>query len=90
MKNEQLEWYVLFLEEYIKDLESESVIKKILDDFKKFESPVSPWKKNDDIYPKIFEFNICPKCGLKLEGVMSYCCPNVECPTGMGPVMCKA
>ena len=32
----------------------------------------------------------CPKCGLKLEGVMSYCCPNAECPTGLGPVTCKA
>lgn len=33
---------------------------------------------------------MCPKCGLTLSGVMSYCCPNAECPTGLGPVMCKA
>lgn len=31
----------------------------------------------------------CSKCGLVLEGVMSYSCPHNECPTGMGPVMCS-
>lgn len=30
----------------------------------------------------------CSKCGIKLEGVMGYCCPRGDCPTGMGPVMC--
>lgn len=35
-----------------------------------------------------FDPKTCPKCGLKLEGVMGYCCPQPYCPTGMGPVMC--
>lgn len=30
----------------------------------------------------------CSTCGIKLEGVMGYCCPRGDCPTGMGPVMC--
>ena len=39
------------------------------------------------LQPKQFT-NQCPKCGLKLDGVMSYCCSNIECPTGLGPVRC--
>lgn len=31
---------------------------------------------------------ICGKCGLELKQVMGYCCPNIDCPCGMGPVMC--
>jgi len=26
----------------------------------------------------------CPKCGIKLSGVMGYCCPRSGCPTGLG------
>lgn len=32
--------------------------------------------------------NVCGKCGLKLDGMMSYCCPQPDCPCGMGPIMC--
>lgn len=28
--------------------------------------------------------NVCPKCGLKLEGVMGYVCSHPRCPTGLG------
>lgn len=29
--------------------------------------------------------NACSKCGLKMEGVMGYVCPNGgDCPTGLG------
>ena len=28
--------------------------------------------------------NKCPKCGLKLEGAMSYYCGTPNCPTGLG------
>lgn len=28
----------------------------------------------------------CPKCGIHLEGVMSYSCTQVNCPTGLGPL----
>ncbi len=31
----------------------------------------------------------CSLCGLNLSGVMGYCCPNLKCPTGLGPVYCK-
>lgn len=31
----------------------------------------------------------CSLCGLDLSGVMGYCCPNLKCPTGLGPVYCK-
>ena len=30
----------------------------------------------------------CQKCGIELGQVMGYCCPYVDCPTGMGPIMC--
>ena len=34
-------------------------------------------------------FSNCPKCGLKLEGVMGYVCPNAGCPTGLGGAWCS-
>ena len=33
-----------------------------------------------------YERKFCPKCGLDVSGVMGYCCPNVDCPCGLGPV----
>lgn len=38
--------------------------------------------------PIKYEENVCTECGLRLEGVMGYCCPNPRCPTGLGPTMC--
>lgn len=32
--------------------------------------------------------NNCPKCGLQLNTVMGYCCPQPYCPTGLGGSMC--
>lgn len=42
--------------------------------------PTSPW-----IHPQPIT---CGKCGLKLDGVMGYSCPDIGCPAGLGPVMC--
>ena len=33
--------------------------------------------------------NNCPKCGLKLEGVMGYVCSQPQCPTGLGGAWCN-
>lgn len=30
----------------------------------------------------------CTKCGIKLEGVMGYYCPQKDCPCGLGGVSC--
>ena len=30
----------------------------------------------------------CSLCGLKLEGVMCYVCPNGQCPCGLGGAQC--
>lgn len=82
----QYEWYALFLEEYLKDLEAEKAAREIADN-------LTDWlKKHElDFWTKPQQpVNRCSKCGLKLEGVMGYCCPNVGCPTGMGPVMCMS
>ena len=32
----------------------------------------------------------CPKCGIKLEGAMGYCCAQPQCPTGLGGAWCSA
>ena len=34
-------------------------------------------------------YKTCPKCNMDLSRTMGYCCPNLDCPTGMGPVYCK-
>lgn len=46
-------------------------------------TPPIPWNQGQSYGPAQ-----CGKCGLKLSGVMSYCCPNGDCPCGLGPVMC--
>lgn len=30
----------------------------------------------------------CPRCGIEMKGVMGYVCNRIDCPTGLGPVMC--
>ena len=30
----------------------------------------------------------CPKCGIGLTDVMGYCCPQPNCPTGLGGIQC--
>jgi len=30
----------------------------------------------------------CGKCGITLSQVMSYCCPNNDCPCGLGGISC--
>lgn len=32
----------------------------------------------------------CPRCGITLSGVMGYVCSDPSCPTGLGPMTCKA
>lgn len=46
----------------------------------------SPWDPSTPYGPIK---NNCPKCGLKLEGAMGYCCPQPQCPTGLGGVYCS-
>ena len=29
----------------------------------------------------------CPVCNLNLEGVLGYSCTNINCPTGLGPII---
>lgn len=41
-------------------------------------------------YPYSYNTSVCPKCGISLQVVMGYSCPNLDCPTGMGPTMCVA
>jgi len=40
-------------------------------------------------FDEIPNIDKCSLCGLDLSGVMGYCCPNLKCPTGLGPVYCK-
>lgn len=90
----QLYTYNLILQKYIEDLEDQNLsleVDKKLNEWLKgyFIPKPNPYIPNrltpapDPWHPRT-----CVKCGLKLEGVMGYCCPDMQCPTGMGPVMC--
>ena len=93
MKNtilEQYYIYTLLLEHYITDLEFEMVINKTIQRIMDKEEPplpINPWKRNGDIPPN--PYTHCHKCGIKLDTVMGYCCPNLQCPTGLGPIICQ-
>ena len=46
------------------------------------------WPEREEIpWNPITWSKVCPKCGIKLDSVMSYSCTNIECPTGLGPII---
>ncbi len=45
--------------------------------------PLPPGFPNPDPNPPVAQ---CGECGLVLHRFMGYCCPNVRCPCGLGPV----
>lgn len=78
--------YIQLLELHINELEWDIKLRdinKVLDDAIKNHPKPTPfvpiqtpphWNKN------------CSACGLKLDGVMGYVCPNSRCPSGLGNV----
>lgn len=55
-----------------------------------FGKPFGPYTyPNQPNYEPVTLGANCIKCGLKLEGVMSYCCPIEKCPTGLGGAWCS-
>jgi len=40
------------------------------------------------VWPPTYKLDECRKCGIKLSGVMSYSCPQKDCPTGLGSPHC--
>lgn len=91
----QFELYVLFLEKLIDDLQSEIVTLKSKVELLQYQVdyPVFPITQIPETKPwetKWGTINQCPKCGLRLDEPLSYSCPHLDCPTGLGPVYCKA
>lgn len=76
VKIKQLEKKIAQLEERISYLEAAERIKQPFQP--------NPWP----LYP-IQPRRACPTCGLDLTNTMGYCCPNANCPCGMGPIMCS-
>lgn len=62
---------------------------ELLDDVpeKQYIPPMEPIMPNP-IFP-MEQKNTCPTCGIELSEVMMYCCPRIDCPCGMGPVVCN-
>jgi hypothetical protein len=81
---DQLKLYIHLLELIIEeqDLQIQQMEKELLVFSKIFLDRNIPF----DAIPNISK---CSLCGLDLSGVMGYCCPNLKCPTGLGPVYCK-
>lgn len=48
------------------------------------------WPNEEVVKPFDFDPVVghCSACGLDLHKVMNYCCMNLGCPVGMGPVIC--
>lgn len=69
------------LEDKIKELENRVIL---LESYRVVDNlPNVPWP-----FPSLeFMVSSCPKCGLALNKIMHYCCPNFDCPVGLGPTM---
>lgn len=48
----------------------------------------SYWQPTQPYRIKTGPWQQCPKCGLKLDQMMSYTCATAGCPTGMGGSQC--
>ena len=79
--------YILLLEHYIKDLEYEIFSLNCQNVIEIFRTPRLPTKIYEEEKP-YNPYKTCSKCGMDISGVMGYCCPQPNCPTGLGPVMC--
>jgi hypothetical protein len=77
-------FYSRLLEEYTIDMELREYYRITYSPFPALPTvptiPIPPLPPNDR----------CPTCGIDLSANMCYTCINPRCPTGMGPVMCKA
>lgn len=51
-------------------------------------TPIYPTNPPIPTPPWMVEKKRCSKCGIELHQVMGYCCPRLDCPCGMGPVVC--
>ncbi len=89
---DELAIYILFLERLIDDLEQEIEQLKLENRAYDFmHIPIGPNPETTKPWePKWGKIDTCPKCGIQLNQVMSYSCPHLDCPTGLGPVWCKA
>ena len=47
---------------------------------------MSSWRDVPEVFEQTVNTTVskCTKCGIVLEGSMSYVCPQVNCPTGLG------
>ena len=90
MRNDQLYIYTLLLEKFIQDMELEDFVERITEELQKIE-PADIWPDRIT-FPQqpLLKNNTCPLCGIDLNNTMCYTCINPKCPTGMGPLMCKA
>ena len=90
MRNDQLYIYSLILEKYLQDMEIEVLTYHVMERFKLVEKDeIWPDKITPPLTP-LPQNNKCPLCWIDLNTTMCYTCINPKCPTGMGPLMCKA
>ena len=75
--------YSLLLEHYIRDLEYDKLWENLQ---KKLDDIISDMPKPEPMKPWL---STCSKCGLILDGIMGYCCPQPQCPTGLGGSWCS-
>lgn len=50
--------------------------------------PLVPRRMPEPLNPSHGVVAICGECGLEMRATMGYVCPNMKCPTGMGPITC--
>lgn len=75
------------LERLLIDIE---LLKKRIDAIEHSQRVTQPYGPTTPHQPFQWPTNQCTRCGLQLDKVMGYVCPQPNCPTGLGPVMCKA
>ncbi len=77
------------IEKRLERLENEDIFDKL--GIKEVTEPHNPWEPKitpmTPTSPWLHQSKSCSKCGLNLEGVIGYVCPNVDCPVGLGPTM---
>jgi hypothetical protein len=77
MNDLEKDLYIALLENLVSDLENElfkyDLIKRLNDSLPR--ANPNPWREGT-----------CKECGIRMDGVMGFVCPNTKCPTGMGRI----
>lgn len=64
------------------------ILEELVKNKKPETNPPNIWPNDFPNTPQLSSIPTCSKCGLDISKPIGYCCPNMDCPVGLGPIVC--